>query len=265
MWPVDDSPARRDPQGTGGETPPASLAFLDLTLDGIAANLALDEAFLIEAEEGRAGPILRLWESPELAVVLGASGRWRDEVRVENCRADGVALARRSSGGGTVVLGPGALNFTVVLPLDFAPGLAAVDRAQLYVLERVAQGLRAEGAPVEVKGSGDLTLGLRKFSGSAQRRLRRHFLVHATILHGFPLERISRYLAVPARQPSYREGRPHADFVTNLGLARERIVHALRSTWLWQGVPPPPAVVPTKLVEELVASRYGDRAWTERL
>ena len=71
------------------------MRYLELTLSEIAANLALDEALLVAAEERGAGPVLRIWEPGRTAVVLGASGRWRDDVRVEACHADGVAIARR--------------------------------------------------------------------------------------------------------------------------------------------------------------------------
>ena len=45
--------------------------------------------------------------------------RLKENVRIEAyAKADGVAIARRSSVGGTVVIGPGALNFAVILPID---------------------------------------------------------------------------------------------------------------------------------------------------
>src|SRR3954447_9721318 len=89
--------------GTPEDDPPPAVEgwrYLEGALPGIAANLALDEALLIEADERGAGPALRIWEPDLLAVVLGASGRCRDEVRVEACHGDGVPIARRSSGGG---------------------------------------------------------------------------------------------------------------------------------------------------------------------
>ena len=208
------------------------MHYLDLTLPEIASNLALDEALLVAAEERGAGPSLRIWESPTLAVVLGASGRLHEDVLVDACQADGVAIARRASGGGTVVVGPGALNVSVVLAADVAPGLTAVDVAQRFVLDRLANAIRARGPAVEVLGLGDLTLNLRKFSGSAQRRLRNHFLVHATILYDFPLHLVPRYTALPRRQPPYRGQRTHEDFLTNLPLAREKLVEAVTGAWL---------------------------------
>lgn len=240
------------------------MLFLDRTLPTIEEDLALDEALLVEAEEGRLGPLVRVWERPTPAVVLGASGRLHEDVITEACLADGVPIARRSSGGGTVVVGPGALNFAVVLPRDFAPGLDAVDRAQAFVLGRLASELRGRGVPAEVLGSGDLTVARRKVSGSAQRRLKGYFLVHATVLRDFPLGLIARYTRQPDRQPAYREGRSHDDFVANLGVARMDLVTALRAAW---GIPPVAVTpeVPMSAVASLVSSKFGDPAWVARL
>lgn len=241
------------------------MRYLDLTLPEIAANLAFDEALLIAAEERDTGPALRIWEPEGVAVVLGASCRLHNDVRVESCRADGVAIARRSSGGGTVVIGPGTLNLTVVLRSDAAPGLGAVDHAQRFVLERIADELRRKGEPVEVLGLGDLTLDNRKFSGSAQRRLRDHFLVHATILYDFPIATVARYTQLPSRQPAYRDGRSHEDFLVNVPLSRATLVDAIRSAWPETGPSPQPIEVPEDLIRELVTAKFADPAWTERL
>lgn len=239
------------------------MHYLDRTLPTIEANLALDEAILIAAEEG-GPPVLRLWEPAEPAVILGASSRLAEDVIVAACQAEGVAIRRRSSGGGTVVIGPGSLNVTVVLPLNIAPGLEAVEAAQRFVLEQLAGSLREAGAPVEVRGSGDLTLGERKCAGSAQRRLRKHFLVHVTIMYAMPLELITRYTHLPARQPAYRNGRSHAEFLANLALPRDGLVRAVQAAWLPSREPPRPASVPEVLVENLVAEKFADRAWVER-
>jgi lipoate-protein ligase A len=238
--------------------------MLDRTYPTIEANLALDEALLIAAEERAEGSVLRFWEPQAPAVVLGASCRLLEDVNLERCRAEGVAIARRSSGGGTVVVGPGTLNVAVVLPGDAAPGLWAVDEAQRYVLERIAVALREEGQPVEVRGSGDLVIGDRKFAGSAQRRLRRHFLVHVTIIHSLPLELITRLSHPPRRQPSYREGRSHDDFLTRIALPRHRLVEAIRVQW---GVEPEAierSAVPEDLVERLLREKFLAAGWVER-
>src|SRR5271165_3148381 len=91
---------------------------LDLTLPTPAENLALDEALLLRAEDGAGGEVLRLWEWPRPAVVLGAGCRLAEDVDEAACVADGVPILRRSSGGGTVLLGQGCLLFTLVLRHD---------------------------------------------------------------------------------------------------------------------------------------------------
>lgn len=245
--------------------PPPPFGFLDATMPDVAADLALDEALLIAAEERDAGPVVRVWEARRLAVILGASCRLHSDVEVDRCQSDAVPIFRRSSGGGTVVIGPGALNVAVVVPGDLAPGLAAVDMAQSYVLGRTAAAIRQLGLPVDLRGSGDLVIGDRKFAGSAQRRLRRHFLVHTSILYAFDLASISRYTRDPVRQPTYRLGRAHGDFVTNVPLDRAGLLSAVRSAWLDQATPDRPPTVPTDLVDALVRDRFSNSDWTTRL
>lgn len=241
------------------------MRFLDVTLPGLAANLALDDALLHEIEEEGLGPVLRVWELPEPAVVLGASGRIDEDVNVETCRRDAVPLGRRSSGGGTVVIGPGAINLAVVLPMDYAPELAGVETAQTYVLDRIGGALRQLGPAVELLGSGDLTIGRRKFCGSAQRRLRKSVLVHTTVCDRLRLDAISLYTHPPRRQPAYREGRSHEEFVINLGLGRAQIVRAFLNAWLPPETAPEPARIPDRRVRDLLASKFADRGWIERL
>ncbi|MFO0951821.1 MAG: lipoate--protein ligase family protein [Isosphaeraceae bacterium] len=209
--------------------------------------------------------MLRFWELPTFAVVLGATSRRLEDVNVELCREEGVPLARRSSGGGTVVIGPGALNLTVVLPMSAAPGLNAVDTAHSFVLGRIAASLSLSVPNVEVLGLGDLTLNGRKFGGSAQRRLRHWFFVHVSVLYNFPLARISRFTNLPRRQPAYREGRPHEDFVTNLPMSREELQRRVIAAWTESPGRVDDASLPTVLACELTSDRFGDPAWVERL
>lgn len=243
------------------------MACHDRTLVSVAEDLALDEAILIEADSGVGPAMVRFWERPAHAVVLGASRRIREDVDVDACRADGVPIFRRSSGGGTVVIGPGALNVSVVLPESSAPGLSAVDAAHRYVLDRMAAAIRGLGRPVDVLGHGDLVLADRKCAGSAQRRLRTCFLVHCSILYDFDLDRIGRYLKPPDRQPEYRRGRLHHEFVANLGLSRFGLVEALRpldsvchDENRANDLAGPMSHLPT-----LLAGRFADAGWIERL
>src|SRR5262249_30602427 len=118
------------------------MHFLQLTLPTPEENLALDEALLLAAEAGAGGEVLRLWEWPRPAVVLGAGGRLAEDVEEAPCRADGVPVLRRSSGGGTVLLGPGCLLFSLVLAFDRSPALGEIPTSYVYILDRVLEALR---------------------------------------------------------------------------------------------------------------------------
>ena len=100
------------------------MHFLDVTMSSLAENLALDEALLLAAESGDGGEILRFWEWPAPAVVVGAGGRLADDVDEAACIAEDVPILRRSSGGGTVLLGRGCLLYTLILSYERDPALA---------------------------------------------------------------------------------------------------------------------------------------------
>jgi lipoate-protein ligase A len=81
----------------------------------------------------------------------------------------------------------------------------------------IADALRAAfGIPAVQRGTGDLCLGDRKFLGSSLFRRRRLLFYQASLLVSADLTLLDRYLAHPSREPEYRRGRPHADFVVNL-------------------------------------------------
>jgi len=116
------------------------LHYLELTLPTLAENLALDEALLLAAEHG--GPtVLRIWEWPTPAVVLGAACRLEHDVRVSACARDAVPIARRSSGGGTVLLDAGCLLYSLVLRYDTAPELRDVTSSYRWILNSICAAL----------------------------------------------------------------------------------------------------------------------------
>ena len=237
------------------------MQFLDLTLASLAENLALDEALLLDAEAGGGGEVLRLWEWPRPAVVLGAACRLAEDVDQAACVLDGVPMLRRASGGGTVLLGRGCLLYSLVLAYDTAPALTEIRPSYRYVLERLRDALTDPAHPVELEGVSDLTVAGRKFSGNAQQRKRSFLLHHGTVLYDFDLGLVGRSLRQPARQPAYRGRREHAAFLINLPLGPEEIRQRVRAAWRaaearvrW----------PEDVVRRLAADKFSNPDWTQR-
>jgi lipoate-protein ligase A len=240
------------------------MRYLEMSLPAAEENLALDEALLLEAEAGRGGEVLRVWEQPRLIVVLGSGCRLAEDVEEAACLADGVPIRRRSTGGGTVLLGRGCLCFSLVLAFARDPLLGDIRLSYRYILSRVGEGLAraiGEGEAIEQAGVSDLAIAGRKFSGNAQQRKRRHLLHHGTILYAFDLARVGSYLRAPPRQPEYRAGREHGEFIRNLGAPVGRVIDALREAWqageeakAW----------PEAEARRLVGEKYAREEWNRR-
>lgn len=242
------------------------MQHLQLTLDTLAKNLALDEALLDACEAGELqAPLFRLWEADDYGVVLGRSSQAEVEVALDACRRDGVPVLRRSSGGGTIVTGPGCLMYAVVLSFTDHPQIQQIDAAHEFVLTKLATMLTTDQAEVHQAGTSDLALlrdeiGVeQKFSGNALRVKRNHLLYHGTLLYDFELDRIPRWLATPTRTPTYRDARTHADFVTNLPLDRQTLVSLLIDGWR---ASQPLATWPIQLTNKIVDTKYRkDPKW----
>jgi lipoate---protein ligase len=236
------------------------MKYLDLTLPTPQENLACDEALLDLCEEGLNDEILRFWESPHYFVVLGYSNQIQSEVRVDDSNV--VPILRRCSGGGTVLQGPGCLNYSLILNILKSPDLQSVTSTNEYIMN--AQRLALQpllNDKVAVKGTTDLALGDLKFSGNAQRRKRQAVLFHGTFLYQFDVPKVEAHLPFPSKQPDYRKDRLHQDFLRNLPLSADDIKAALRKYWKAQSVF---KKVPHEKIADLVRMQYSREEWNRK-
>jgi lipoate-protein ligase A len=237
------------------------MLCLEATLSSLAENIALDEALLLTAEAGQSYELLRLWEWPAPAVVLGAGCRLAEDAHESTCLADGVPILRRSSGGGTVLLGSGCLVFSLVLSYERSPLLREIRSSYCYILGRLREALADLLPGITCAGTSDLAADGLKFSGNAQQRKRHHLLHHGTLLYAFDIDIMSRYLRMPSRQPDYRFGRGHTTFVRDLPTDAEDLKRRLREAW---GATTSIETWPRELVQQLVREKYGKAEWNRR-
>ena len=236
---------------------------LDLTLSP-AMNLAIDDA-LLESAEGSPDccETLRLWEPESPMVVIGRSSPLSKEVNLDYCRAEGIPVFRRISGGQSIVTGPGSLMYAVLLDNRQRPELRMLDQAHRFVTTQLKQAIDSLGVPTEINGTCDLTCRGRKFSGNALRCRRNWFLYHGTILlQNFDLDLLTRTLGQPHRQPDYREQRSHEQFVTTIPLSVEAVKEAIAKQFnaITQSQD-----APRSLAQQLVASKYEDPEWLAKV
>ncbi len=235
------------------------MKYLDRTLHTAQENLACDEALLDACEEGGHDEIRRFWEPRQHFVVLGYSNKARAEVNLEACRALGIPVLRRCSGGGTVLQGPGCLNYALVLEIRKGSGTESITEANAFIMNRNRNALNSLlDGQVLIQGHTDLTLGGLKFSGNSQRRRRRFLLFHGSFLIHLDLGLVEDVLRLPSKQPSYRRNRSHKEFLTNLSLQTDKVKESMKLAW---DANESLEDVPEERIEQLVREKYGTDAW----
>lgn len=154
----------------------------------IFANLAMEEALLERAARERSACIFFCVNRP--CVVLGRNQNpWR-ETDPACLRGEGIALARRITGGGTVYHDEGNLNYSLIVPRD------RYRREEIF--DAALAALREVGVEAVRTGTHSLTAAGRKFSGSAFCFRRNMALHHGTLLVRSDLHALARSLAPAA-------------------------------------------------------------------
>jgi lipoate-protein ligase A len=243
------------------------MKLLDLTFASPAENLACDEAMLDAGAENGGSEILRFWEARQTFVVVGYANKIASEVNVAACQTQGIPVFRRCSGGGTVLQGPGCLNYALVLRIAADGLLGSITSANQFIMERNRAAIETlffkseignRKSEILISGHTDLALDGLKFSGNSQRRKKNFLLFHGTFLLNFDLAVVGELLPMPSLEPAYRARRSHADFLTNLNISAEQVKAALQKTW---SATDEMHNFPQTETQKLAAQKYSTDGW----
>ncbi len=139
-----------------------------------------DPYFNIAAEEYllnyKTNNSFRLWIC-QPAVIVGKNQNAFAEINYECLEENNIYLIRRVSGGGTVYIDPGTLNFSFILDKDKA---AMLDYQKM--LDPVISYLNMINVPAKFSGKSNITVNKKKISGNAQHATKERFIHHGTIL-----------------------------------------------------------------------------------
>ncbi len=164
------------------------MKYLDKTYQTPQENLACDEILVNLCRENKEIVCLRIWKPEQYFVVIGYGNTVEDEVYIENCKYLNIPIFRRISGGGTVLQGPGCLNYTLVLKIKEDVNLLTIPDTNRYIMGKNRAALaKILGEKVKVSGITDLTIDGKKFSGNSQRRFNDYVLYHGTFLIDFDI------------------------------------------------------------------------------
>jgi lipoate-protein ligase A len=170
----------------------------------IYQSLAIEEALAkVSSHSTEKMNTLRLWKT-DRAVVLGRFQCPHNELDIHYCQSNGIAIARRFTGGGTVYQDRGNLNFTVCV--DQREPYVPKPLPQLYkgFVGEIAYQFQKIGIPARFDVlSSCLRIKEKKITGTAGWIKQGVSFIHGTLLMGVDLSVLNRCLDIPAGQPKY--------------------------------------------------------------
>jgi lipoate-protein ligase A len=239
-----------------------------------AAGLATDEALMLryarDHEPAEEAATMRLYTyRPHCALI----GRYQDleaEVDIDACRRRGIEVARRPTGGGAIIMGPGQLGVAVTTR---APaGIGPRDLLRQYA-GGIVTGLARLGVAARFRGKNDLEVAGRKIAGlGLYVDDRGALLFHASVLADLDVSLMLSVLRIPGAKLADKGAARVHERVTTVsrecgrrfaGLdLRDAIAAGVRETLGVTLARSRPVERERARAQALMAERYGAASWT---
>jgi lipoate-protein ligase A len=163
-----------------------------------AEGLAIDDTLPQSVANHRPTPILHLYTFVPSVIV----GKYQDieaALKLDRCRARGIEFNRRSTGGGTVIMGPEIVALGLGIDVDWpgfkGSGVAGVFECMGEVLGLALSGL---GISSRFRPKNDLEVSGRKIAGlSAASETGKSLLFHTSFLVDFDVELMTDIMNTP--------------------------------------------------------------------
>jgi lipoate-protein ligase A len=207
---------------------------IDTGLRPAAENIALNRALLEARQAGEIPNTLRFL-SFRPSALLGYHQSAEQELDLDYCRANAIAVQRRITGGGAIYFDETQIGWELYL----AKGdLGCADMALIArrICEAAARGISALGVEARYRPRNDIEVEGRKISGTGGAFEGNALMYQGTLLVQFDVEKMLRVLRIPAEKlsgkaiASARERVANlADllgFVPDLGAVRESLAEA---------------------------------------
>ena len=157
---------------------------------------------------------VKVWLPEETCIVLGRSNNAEDSLIQQNIIRDSIPVYKRPSGGETVLLSMNTIIISIAFNQQQFKGgkryFSTINNAIIEVLKKF------KICNLKFKGISDIAIGDMKILGSALYQNKNTVFYHAVLNIAESPELISTYLKHPLREPDYRLGRTHDEFVTSL-------------------------------------------------
>ncbi len=143
------------------------------------------------------------------SIVMGISGKSEQLLHIETVQKHQYPVIRRFSGGGTVIVDENTLFVTFICnKIDF-PFPAYPEKILQWAGDFYQRILPIPGFHLK---ENDFVIGDKKCGGNALYIKKDRWLLHTSFLWDFSPKNMET-LRHPPKTPSYRQGRPHTDFL----------------------------------------------------
>ncbi len=163
-----------------------------------AEGLSIDDTLSFSVSHLSSPPILHLYRFVPSAIV----GRYQDieaALRLDRCRERGVEYNRRSTGGGTVIMGPEVVALGLGINLE-NPALKGASMGKIFEIfaQVLSDALSAFGIEASFRPKNDLEVRGRKIAGlSAAAEDAKSILFHTSLIVDFDMELMQDIINTP--------------------------------------------------------------------
>jgi lipoate-protein ligase A len=220
---------------------------------------------------GDRGPTLRFWEWTRPALVLGSHQALANEVDEDAARELGFTVARRMSGGGTMVVEPGrTITYSIHASESLVAGMSF--RESFAFLDAwVVECLRGLGVPAGHRPINDIVSPEGKIGGAAQARRRGHLVHHTAMAHAMDTAIVPRLIRIGRDRVSPRGVRSAERIVSPLDrwlrLSRDAVVAELVACFRRTRPSRAGSLAADELAAagRLAAEKYATTRWLDRI
>lgn len=206
--------------------------LLDTGARSAAENMAMDEVLLERKATESIPNTLRFLQFSNPTVLVGHHQSVEEEVRLDYCRAHGIEINRRLTGGGALYWGKNELGWEIYISKKdprIPPGIEDLYRK---MGEAAALGFRHLGVRAYFRPKNDIEIQGRKISGTGGTELSGAILFQGTVLVDVDVDEMLRSLRIPTEKLQDKEIESVRERVTCLKweLGRTPSIQAIKAS-----------------------------------
>ena len=149
-----------------------------------------------------------------ISIVLGKGSDPENAVKWAEVISDQIDIYKRPSGGESVILSENTIVIAIVKRGEKLVNPSRYFNKYNNMIIEVLTGLGIKN--LLKRGFSDICIGEKKILGSSIYRTGDTVFYHAVMNVSESTDTIEKYLKHPSREPEYRNGRNHSDFVTSI-------------------------------------------------